>query len=188
MKKIAVLVIIFGAICGLLLSLVANRVSTWFNYNTLEIRSPIKIQSIVVITPREKLKPIIKTVYVKEPTCDWSKECVEKYIDFVAKGDIRYSKWAKFAANWEGGYRSQADQENMSDSHSNGDVGSFGQFQFGRGTYFDHCEPNDNWKMDWKAQTRCSKTIWDKGIAHNTWFNTTNKFLSDTGLNSLASN
>lgn len=189
MKKFKILASLLTlAIIGIGVLIGVSKLARWFDYNTLQVRSPVRFQSVVVISKRGEVKPIVETVYIKEPNCEWSRECVESYIDFVAKGDAKFSSWAKFAANWEGGYRSQYDQVNATDSHSNGEMGSFGQFQFGRGTYFDHCEPNDNWKMDWKAQTRCSKTIWDKGIAHNTWFNTTNKFLSDTGLNSLASN
>lgn len=172
----------YGVLTGI------EMTARWFDSNTLEVRSPVKIQSVVVITKRQKLRPIVETVYVKEPTCEWSKECVEAYIDFVAQGDMKFADWAKFTANWEGGYRSQFEQVNASDSHSNGETGSFGQFQFGRGTYSDHCEESDNWKMDWKSQTRCAKTIWDKGIAHDTWFNTTNKYLSEKGLSKLASN
>jgi len=163
-----------------------EKTARWFDSNTLEVRSPIKFQSVVVIHQRGKLKPVVETVYVKEPTCEWSKECVEAYIDFVAQGDTRYSDWAKFTANWEGGYNDQYGQVNATDSHSNGEKGSFGQFQFGKGTYADHCEENANWKMDWRAQTRCSKVIWDKGMAHNTWFNTTNKYLSERGLSRLS--
>jgi len=167
---------------------VAEKTARWFDSNTLEVRSPIKLQSVVVVKPRGKLKPVVLTVYVKEPTCEWSRECVEAYIDFVAQGDSTFADWAKFTASWEGGYRSQDSQRNMADSHSNGEIGSFGQFQFGKGTYADHCEDSTNWQMDWKAQTRCAKAIWDKGIAHDTWWNTTNKYLSERGINKLASN
>lgn len=166
-----------------------EKTARWFDSNTLEVRSPIKLvrQSVLVIEKRTKPKPEVKTIYVKEPNCEWDRECVESYIDFVAQGDLKFADWAKFTANWEGGYRSQYEQVNATDSHSNGEKGSFGQFQFGKGTYDDHCEPSDNWKMDWKAQTRCAKVIWDKGIAHDTWFNTTNKYLSQKGLSRLSS-
>lgn len=178
------------ALMGYVLLTGVEKTARWFDLNTLEVRSPIKIESqkVIVIEKRTRPKPEVKTVYVKEPTCEWSKECVEAYIDFVAKGDSAFADWAKFTANWEGGYRSQYEQVNATDSHSNGEKGSFGQFQFGRGTYEDHCEESGNWKMDWKAQTRCAKVIWDKGIAHNTWWNTTNKYLSEKGLSKLASN
>lgn len=183
--KILAILITLAVVClGVLIGI--QRVARWFDYNTLEVRSPIVFRSAVVITARKKLEPLVREVYVKEPTCEWSKECVERYIDFVAKGDKAFAEWAKFTANWEGGYREQYAQVNATDSHSNGEMGSFGQFQFGKGTYEDHCEENANWKMDWKAQTRCAKTIWDKGIAHSTWWNTTNKYLSEKGLNKLS--
>jgi len=188
-RKIKILAVLMTlAIIGIGVLIGINKLASWFDYNTLQVRSPIRFQSVVVITKRGKPQPVVKTVYVKEPVCEWSRECVESYIDFVAKGDSQFASWAKFTANWEGGYRGQYEQVNATDSHSNGEVGSYGQFQFGKGTYEDHCEENTNWKMDWKAQTRCAKAIWDKGIAHDTWYNTTNKYLSDTGLNSLASN
>lgn len=170
------------------LSVAFRKALSFRDANTISFQFPLVLttRDIIVIRERQKPKPIVITVYVKEPICTWDKACVESYIDFVAKGDTRFSQWAKFAANYEGGYQSQLAQQNWADSHSNGDKGSFGQFQFGKGTYEDHCEPNKNWQMDWKAQTRCAKTIWDKGIAHSTWFNTTNKYLTERGLNRLS--
>lgn len=178
------------ALMGYVLLTGVEKTARWFDSNTLEVRSPIKIerQKVIVIEKREKLRPIVETVYVKEPSCEWSRECVEAYIDFVAKGNTAFADWAKFVSLHEGGYRSQLSQQNWADSHSNGDKGSFGQFQFGKGTYFDHCEESENWQMDWKAQTRCAKAIWDKGIAHNTWWNNTNRYLSERGISKLASN
>lgn len=190
-KKIALaisfgLVLLAATMYGVLS--VAEKTARWFDSNTLEVRSPIVLRKPVVVEKREELKPIVEKVYIKEPSCEWSRECVEAYIDFVAKGNTAFADWAKFVSLHEGGYKSQLSQQNWADSHSNGEKGSFGQFQFGKGTYFDHCEESDNWQMDWKAQTRCAKTIWDKGIAHNTWWNTTNKYLSEKGLSKLASN
>ena len=136
-----------------------------------------------------KIKPIpgvlVKTEVV---TCEWSRECVEAYIAEVANGDKEYLDWAIFAANVEGGYVSQLAQQNWADSHSDGEKGSFGQFQFGKGTYEDYCEPNANWQMDWRAQTRCSKIIWDRGgnLVHNTWYLTTNKYLKAKGSSTLS--
>lgn len=189
MTKIKILAFLVTlAIIGIGVLIGANKLARWFDYNTLQVRSPIRFQSVVVITKRGKPQPVVKTVYVKEPVCDWSRECVEAYIDFVAKGDSAFADWAKFTAKHEGNYISQDYQRNMNDHHDNGDVGSFGQFQFGKGTYKDRCEPNDNWQMDWKAQTRCAKKIWDMGEAHDRWVNTTNKYLNEKGLSKLASN
>lgn len=188
MKKLRIKILAFLitlAVIGIGVLIGVSKLARWFDSNTLRVQLPISVEKrgMFVI---EKRKPLVQTAFVKEPTCEWSKVCVEKYIDFVAKGDKKFAEWAKFTANWEGGYRSQYEQVNATDSHSNGELGSYGQFQFGKGTYDDHCEPNSNWKMDWKAQTRCAKTIWDKGMAHNTWWNTTNKYLSEKGINKLS--
>lgn len=185
--KALLVTLILVIVCSTLLMALKKALS-FHDANTVTIQSPVVLtmRKIVVIEERKKPDPLVITVYVKEPTCEWSRECVEAYIEFVGKSDTRFIEWAKFAANYEGGYSSQLAQQNWSDSHSNGEKGSFGQFQFGKGTYEDHCEESSNWQMDWKAQTRCAKVIWDKGIAHDTWFNTTNKYLSEKGLNRLS--
>lgn len=185
-KLTILLVSVFLAVLTGILLITIEKTVSWFDANTVSFQSPVVFRKAVVVTKRVKPKPEIITVYVKEPVCDWNRECVEAYIEFVGQSDTRFIDWAKYTALHEGGYRSQLSQQNWADSHSNGDKGSFGQFQFGKGTYFDHCEESENWQMDWKAQTRCAKAIWDKGIAHNTWWNTTNKYLSEKGLGRLS--
>lgn len=41
---------------------VAEKTARWFDSNTLEVRSPIRIetQKVIVVTPREKLRPIVQ--------------------------------------------------------------------------------------------------------------------------------
>lgn len=162
-----------------------KKTVSFFNANTVEFRSPLVLRSFVVVSKRKAPPVKVETVYVKEPTCEWSRECVEAYIEFVGEDDTSFIEWAKYTASWEGGYHSQLSQQNWQDSHGS-EKGSFGQFQFGKPTYDQYCEDSTNWQMDWKAQTRCAKKIWDKGIAHNTWFNTTNKYLSEMGLRRLS--
>lgn len=185
--KALLFTLIIVIVCSTLL-IAFKKALSFHDANTVSFQFPLVLttRKIIVIEERKKPAPLVITVYVKEPVCDWNRECVEDYIEFVGRGDTRFVEWAKFTANYEGGYNSQLAQQNWADSHSNGDKGSFGQFQFGKGTYDDHCEDSSNWQMDWKAQTRCAKTIWDKGIAHDTWFNTTNKYLSEKGLNKLS--
>lgn len=168
---------------GLLMAF--KKALSFHDANTINFRSPIVLRNPVVIAKRQAPKPIIIEVYIKEPVCEWNRKCVEAYIEFVARGDKRFIDWAKFAANWEGGYSSQLAQQNWADSHGS-EKGSFGQFQFGKPTYDQYCEANSNWQMDWKAQTRCAKKIWDLGLAHDKWVNTTNKYLSERGLNKLS--
>lgn len=126
--------------------------------------------------PRVTVEKVINT-----KSCDWSRECVEAYIDEIAEGDKLFSSWAKFAANNEGGFGSQFDQANYSDVHTSGKIGSFGQFQFGEDTYKANCEATKNWKMDWKAQARCAKKLFDEGSYKSHWFNTTNAWLEVIG-------
>lgn len=182
--KALLVTLILVVLTGTLLMALKKALS-FHDANTVVIQSPVVFRKAVVISKREKPKPVVLTVYVKEPVCEWSKECVEAYIEFVGENDTSFIKWAKYTANWEGGYHSQLSQQNWQDSHGS-EKGSFGQFQFGKPTYDQYCEDSANWQMDWRAQTRCAKKIWDKGIAHNTWFNTTNKYLSEMGLRRLS--
>lgn len=165
-----------------------------------DFQSPIVITRQPVMVRKPEAKPVVllpsgfasaqeikdpRDLPIKDNDCEWSKECVESYIRYIFRDDSEGMKWALFTSENEGGYRSQWSQHNPTDLHSSGKVGSFGQFQFGEDTYNDHCEPNVNWKMSWKSQVRCARVIWDKGIAHNTWYLTTNKYLSTYGLLSL---
>lgn len=185
--KLAILLVsvLLAVLVGILL-ITIEKTARWFDANTVSFQSPIVLRKAIVINKRTKPKPVVQTVYVKEPVCEWSRGCVEAYIEFVGEGDISFIDWAKYTANWEGGYASQLSQQNWQDSHGS-EKGSFGQFQFGKPTYDHYCEDSSNWQMDWKSQTRCAKKIWDEGNAHNTWWNTTNKYLSERGLNRLGS-
>lgn len=125
--------------------------------------------------------PIVVEKVVNTKSCEWSKECVDAYIDEIAGENKLFASWGKFAANNEGGYADQFSQANYSDVHENGKIGSFGQFQFGEDTYKANCETSRNWKMDWKAQARCAKKLFEQGSYKSHWFNTTNAWLQKIG-------
>lgn len=183
-KTVIATLLILAIMLGLVIVsglMLVGKIATGLQYRFERYKYQVHVVPLTVdigwrgfVSRIEKPKPgvVVKT---KVLSCDWSQTCVEAYIDEVADGDERFAVWAKFAASKEGGYISQFYQWNKTDSHSDGRQGSFGQFQFGQGTYEDHCEPNDNWQMDWRAQTRCAKKIWDSGysLVKNTWYLTT---------------
>ena len=108
---------------------------------------------------------------------------VRAYISEVFADDSRGARWALFVAWNEGvsfnkGYREfDPNAVNGSDIHADGEVGSYGVWQFGKATYNHWCEPTEDWRTDWKAQTRCAKKLWDKGLAFDTWYNNSQAFL-----------
>jgi hypothetical protein len=139
----------------------------------------INLNRPVIFIRRAFASPLAEKVNVI--TCDWSKECVEAYIEEVGGDDKVFISWAKYVSAHEGGYKSQFDQANYKDIHvtASGEVfvGSFGQFQFGEPTYKSNCEESKNWKMDWRAQTRCAKKLFDQGSYKSHWLNNTNGWL-----------
>lgn len=96
-----------------------EKTARWFDSNTLEVRSPIKTQSIVVVTKREKLRPIINL-----PETD--KKAVSKVEDKDLAEYICSKDWncevALAVATAESGMR--ADSVNLNNGHSL-DVGIF---------------------------------------------------------------
>jgi hypothetical protein len=118
----------------------------------------------------------------EEKPVDFNTE-VKSYIQEVFADDERGQKWALFTAWNEGitfkrGYREfDPHAVNNNDIHANGEVGSFGVWQFAKATYSHWCEPTEDWKTNWKAQTRCARKIWDSGVAFSTWKVNSDKFL-----------
>lgn len=190
-NRLALVVLaIFGFVSTLSLGIASatSAVSSWFDSNTIRrqnvLELSMKVQKPFVVEARRQVPAYLETTKTEHVECSWSRECVESYIEAVGGDDGRFIDWAKFTARHEGGYRDQWSQYNSADSHSNGQTGSWGQFQFGEGTYSDHCEASANWKMDWRAQTRCAKKIWDRSyeLAKNTWWVNTNRWEQENNL------
>lgn len=103
----------YGVLTGI------EMTARWFDSNTLEVRSPVKIQSVVVITKREKLRPIVQLTENNKSTV--SKATDKDLAQYICEKDWN-CEVALAVAMAESGMR--ADSVNLNNGHSL-DVGIF---------------------------------------------------------------